>query len=200
MPHEGSVTALIRLAGKDDRADHELWQRYFQRLVGLARRKLGEGQRQVADEEDVVVSVFDSFLQGARDQRFRQLENRDDLWQILVMLTARKAANQKKMLLRQKRGAGRVRGGSVFEAPGSSSRAAGMATVVGAEPTPDFAAQVVEEMRNLLVGLADQTLRTIAISKMQGYTNAEIADRLGCKERTIERKLQRIRQKWQDLA
>jgi RNA polymerase sigma factor (sigma-70 family) len=196
MTNDGSITELIRLAGQDDRADHLLWERYFHRLITFARKKLGGVSRRVADEEDVVLSVFESLLQGVRVKRFNSLNDRDDLWQILVMLTARKAANQRKMLLRKKRGSGKVRGESVFDGGADQSRAAGLAQIVGAEPSPAFAAQVAEKMRDLLDGLPDPTLREIAISKMQGYTNCEIAYRLGCKQRTIERKLQRIRMLW----
>src|SRR5262245_47235933 len=93
MSSPGSVThwlALLR-AGEQGAAQ-PLWELYWARLVSLARRKLGEVPRRVADEEDVALSAFDSFCRRAQLGCFPQLSDRDDLWQLLVVLTARKAA------------------------------------------------------------------------------------------------------------
>jgi len=67
---------------------------------------------------------------------------------------------------------------------------------VGREPTPELAAMVAEEYRHLLGRLGDQTLCRIAAWKLEGYANEEIAARLGCGRRTIERKLGVIRSSW----
>ena len=63
-------------------------------------------------------------------------------------------------------------------------------------PTPEFAAMVAEECRHRLDGLRDETLRRVALLKMEGYTNEEVADRLGCGLRTVVRKLELIRKAW----
>jgi hypothetical protein len=60
------------------------------------------------DEEDVMVSVFDRFFRAANEERFARLEDRDDLWQILLVLTDRKVADQYRQSLAQKRGGGGV--------------------------------------------------------------------------------------------
>jgi DNA-directed RNA polymerase specialized sigma24 family protein len=65
------------------------------------------------------------------------------------------------------------------------------------EANPDLAAEMKYECCRLLGRLGDKTLRSVAIWKMEGYTNAEIARRLGCVEQTVERKLQRIRRHWE---
>jgi DNA-directed RNA polymerase specialized sigma24 family protein len=39
-------------------------------------------------------------------------------------------------------------------------------------------------------------LRSVATYKLEGYTNDEIAARLGCVTSTVERKLARIRGQW----
>jgi len=62
----------------------KLWERYFRRLVGLARKKLRAAPRRAADEEDVALSAFDSFCRGAKLDRFPQLHDRLDVWQLLV--------------------------------------------------------------------------------------------------------------------
>ena len=72
--------------------------------------------------------------------------------------------------------------------------------VIGREPTPQFSLQVAEEFDNLLEMLEDATLRTVAVSKMEGYTSAEIAQKLNCTVRTVERKLRLIRQIWEEAV
>ncbi len=151
----------------------------------------------MADEEDVVVDAFDSFFRGIQQGRFPVLNDRDDLWQVLVMLTARKAVNLRKYAQRQKRGDGQVRGDSAFLSP--DDERAGIDQVVGSEPTPEFAAQVQEEFHRLLDALGDKSLRHVAIAKMEGYQNAEIAKQLGVQGRTIQRKLNVIRVIWSDF-
>jgi DNA-directed RNA polymerase specialized sigma24 family protein len=197
MSDQGSITQWISdlRAGRSSAAAG-LWQRYYHRLVGLAGKKLRDAPRRVADEEDVVLQAFHSFCRGAEDGRFPRLEDRDDLWQILVMLTARKAADQLKQQFRAKRGGGQVRGDSVFIDRFDNEERAGIDQVVGSEPTPEFALRVADECRRLLQKLGDDTLCAVAVAKMEGYSNDEIAQRLGVQTRTIERKLRLIRELW----
>jgi DNA-directed RNA polymerase specialized sigma24 family protein len=69
--------------------------------------------------------------------------------------------------------------------------------VVGREPTPEFAAEVAEQCQRLLEALDDDTLRSVAVWKMEGSTNPEIAARLGCSLSSVERKLRLVRRIWQ---
>jgi DNA-directed RNA polymerase specialized sigma24 family protein len=198
MSSPGSVTYWIRqLKAGDQAAAQPLWAGYFQRLVGLARKKLQGTPRRAADEEDVALSAFDSFCRAAEQGRFPQLHDRRDLWQLLVLLTARKACDLVQSERRQKRGGGAVLDEAALPGPsGSSTGEAGLAQVIGAEPTPAFAAQVADECRRLLDQLGDAQLRAVALGKLEGYTNEEIAAQLGCGLRTVERKLDRIRSIW----
>ena len=92
MSSSGSVSHWINLLKSGDAAAiQRLWEAYFPRLVGMARKKLREAPRRAADEEDVALSAFDSFCDGVARGRFPQLTDRDDLWHILVTITARKA-------------------------------------------------------------------------------------------------------------
>ena len=68
--------------------------------------------------------------------------------------------------------------------------------VVGTEPTPEFAAMVADEYRRLFGSLADESQRVVALLKLEGYSNEEIARRLDCGLRTVERKLEVIRKRW----
>jgi DNA-directed RNA polymerase specialized sigma24 family protein len=194
MASEGSVTHWIgQLRAGNAAAAQPLWERYFYQLVHLARRKLRHGPRAAADEEDVALSAFHTFCRAAEDQRFPQLVDRDSLWQLLVVMTARKAMHLRRDECRQKRGGGHVLDEKAFA--GTAPEGAGLDQVIGSAPTPDFAAQVAEECRRLL-DLLDDELRFIAVRRMEGFNTEEIAGRLDCAPRTVERKVQRIRGLW----
>ncbi len=195
MSGEEVTRWLSGLARGDASAAREIWQRYYEQLVRLARKKLGAGGRRAADEEDVALSAFFSFCRGAAQGRFPRLDDRHDLWKLLVTITARKATAQIRHDRRQKRGGGAVRGESVF-ARGDPGQGAGIGQVLGQEPTPAVAAAVAEECRRLLELLPEESLRQIATMKLEGYANGEIAQRLDCAPRTVERKLARIRECW----
>jgi DNA-directed RNA polymerase specialized sigma24 family protein len=134
---------------------------------------------------------------GAAQGRFPLLSDRHNLWQLLVVITARKALDLIEHEQRQKRGGGAVRGESAVDKPQDSSTAeAGLEQILGPEPTPAFAAQLAEEYQLLLGKLDDEQLRSVAVWKMEGYTNDEIAAKLACTPRTVERKLRMIRTLW----
>ncbi len=191
MTGSGSVSAWINQARQgDDGAAAQLWQRYFHRLVGLARTALRGAPRRAADEEDVALSVFETFFRGAEQGRFPDLRDRDSLWRLLASLTARKAAHLKRDEGRQKRG-----GGAVLDQAGLVDD---FEWAIAEEPTPAFAAQVAEEYERLLRCLNNPGLRSVAVWKMEGYTNEEIAGKLGCCLSTVERRLQVIRRLWSD--
>jgi DNA-directed RNA polymerase specialized sigma24 family protein len=191
-----SITEWIAaLRAGEPAAAQQLWENYFAKLVGLARKKLMGQPRAAADEEDVALSAFASFCRGAKANRFPCLADRDDLWQVLVLLTARKAYRLLQHEGRRKRGGGGVQHLSALE-----QEDCGMAEVIGREPTPAFAASVAEESRRLLDSLPDDELRAVALWKMEGLTADEIAARLGCVPRTVERKLRVIRGLWQREA
>jgi DNA-directed RNA polymerase specialized sigma24 family protein len=198
MSCTGSVTEWIgRLKTGDQAAAQQLWERYFRRLVGLARHKLRATPRRAADEEDVALSAFDSFCRGAERGRFPQLGDRDDLWPLLVVITARKASDLHEQERRHKRGRGQVLGEAALPGTDAEGHSA-LEQILSREPTPAFASQVAEECRRLLSSLGDADLQQIAGWKMEGYTLAEIAARLGCVPRTVRRRLQRIRTIWRE--
>jgi hypothetical protein len=154
--------------------------------------------RRAADEEDVALSAFDSFCRGAEQGCFPQLHDRLDLWQLLVLLTARKAFDLAQHERRQKRGGGAVLDEAALPRPAdSSTQGAALEQIEGPEPTPAFAAQVAEECRRLLERLDSPELRSVALRKMEGYSNEEIAAQLGCGLRTVERRLRLIRSIWE---
>ena len=197
--HKGSVSLWVgNLKEGDHDAAQKLWDRYFDKLVHVARAKLRATRRPglIEDEEDAALSAFDSLCAGAALGRFPQLADRDDLWRLLVVITARKAVDQIQREGRQKRGGGRVVGEATLAGPLADEGLGGLDQVVGSEPSPEFAALVADEHRRLLHALGDDTLRRIALWKMEGYTNEEIRVKLDCSLRTVANKLELIRRTW----
>jgi RNA polymerase sigma factor (sigma-70 family) len=200
MSSNGSVTCWISaLKGGDPLAAQKLWERYFSRLVGLARKKVSTARRREADEEDVALSAFASLCQGIMEGRFPRLEKRDDLWPLLVVITGRKALDLLAHQGRRKRGGGKVRGDSAL-LDLADSAGAGLDTIVGNEPTPEILTIMAEEYQRLLDLLDDDELRSIAVWKMERHTNQEIAERLDCSLAKVERRLGVIRKRWESKS
>jgi DNA-directed RNA polymerase specialized sigma24 family protein len=198
MSSEESVSQWIReLQVGNQAAAQKLWERYFQRLVGLARKRLQGMPRRAADEEDIALSAFASFCRGAEEGRFPQLHDRDNLWRLLVTITVRKVNQFAAREGCQKRGGGAVLDEAALAglADGRSEEPA-LEQLIDREPTPEFAAQVAEECLRLLSLLPEAELQSAAQWKMEGYTNEEIAGKLGCALRSVERKLKVIRSLW----
>jgi DNA-directed RNA polymerase specialized sigma24 family protein len=190
-----SVTDWIEsVKSGDAEAAQKLWRRYFESLVRLARDRLRGAPRAVADEEDAALNAFDSFVRGAARGRYPQLDDREDLWRLLVVITERKALDQTRSERRQKRGGGKVVGMPRPDA--AESRVRDLARFEEATPTPEFAAMIVDECRSLMDRLRDDSLRTVARLRMEGYTNEEVAVQLRCSLRTVARKLDLIRVTW----
>ena len=191
---------LQRLADGDESAAQGIWEEYFEKLVRLARKRLEGLSRRVADEEDVALSAMKSFFRGMAAGRYPQLNDREDLWKLLVTITAHKAIAELRRQRALKRGGGNVRGLSAFSGKGEEgSEAGGIEQVMGREPTPEFACFVADNCSSLFDRL-DQELREIALAKMEGFTHEEIAKSRGVTVRTIERKVARIRGKWEQGA
>ena len=191
VPRRGFRFALAWSAsGERSGRGAALWERYFHRLVELARKKLRNAPRREA-AEDVASSAFDSFCRGAGDGRFPELADRDGLWRLLVVITARKAAHHRRDARQQKRG-----GGTNAEPLGGDAEPS-LEQLISREPSPEFAAQAAEECRRLFDLLGDAELEAIARLKMEGYTIEQIAQQLGYVPRTIKRKMRLIRTLWE---
>jgi DNA-directed RNA polymerase specialized sigma24 family protein len=185
MPSQGSVTCLLApVQTGDPAAVQQLWERYFGRLVGLARKRLQSAAPGGGDEQDVALSVLASFCRNAERGRFPQLADRDGLWRLLVTITARKAAR----LVRDERHEPRALGGEAGP---------DLDQFLSREPTPEMAAQMAEDYRSLLDSLSDRELECVAVWRMEGLTVEEIAARLGYVTRSIKRKLRTIRAIWE---
>jgi RNA polymerase sigma factor (sigma-70 family) len=192
MTDSGSVSLWIQqLKAGDANAAQPLWERYYHRLVGLARKKLADMPRRAIDEEDVVQSAFNSLFHRAREGHFPQLSDRDDLWRLMVVITARKAINQRNHERRAKRGSGKVHDQAAINHDDSPFDDC-FAQIVGNEPTPEFAAQVAEQLEMIMEKLSDPTHRVVILWKLEGRTNPEIARHLDSSLSAVERKLRLI--------
>lgn len=188
--HGGSVTTWIgELRDGSHAAAQKLWERYFDQLVRLARSRLTGLSRTAVDEEDVAAIAFQSFCEAAQARRFPKLNDRYDLWQVLVMLTARKALDERRYQTRSKRSSGSF-----------PLQNAELEEITGNEPDPAFAMMVAEQLERLLNALGDDELQLIARRKMEGFTNEVIAQELKVSVRTVQRSLSIIRTTWEELG
>jgi DNA-directed RNA polymerase specialized sigma24 family protein len=188
MQSSGSVTHwLEELRAGESVAAQELWNRYFTSLTILAQSRLRSLDR-VASGEDVALSALKSVMLGIQANRFPDLTDRTSLWPLLVTITARKSIDEMRRQLAGKRSAS------------ATIQLEDLQAIVGQEPSPEFAAAVADELERLVLAYDDTTLRSIAQRKLEGYTNQEIASELSLSVRTVIRKLNRIRQEWEEEA
>ena len=194
-----SVTCWIdQLKGGDRDAVQRLFERYYGRLVREARRWLRRAPAPpAADEDDVAQVAFASFCRRAAEGRFPRLFDRNDLWQLLVVIAFRKTCNQIKQERRRQPRGGRVLHASALAAGPGGDEGALFADLIGRGPSPALAAQTAEECRRLLAELGSEELRQVALWKLEGYTNEEISAKLDRAVSTVERKLARIRLRWE---
>ena len=177
----------------DDEAIRLLWERYAPHLRRLARRRLGGAPIAIADEEDVALSVFKSLCRGARAGRFGTVGNRQELWWLLLAITRKKAVSQ------LRREAAQKRGGLLWFRSRRADDQHGRIPIeelISSEPTPDLLVMIDEQRQRLLSLLHNDSLRRIAMWRIEGFSIVEIADRLKIAKRTVERKLHIIRESW----
>jgi DNA-directed RNA polymerase specialized sigma24 family protein len=204
MSNNESVTQwLERLQQNpdDSAAQQQIFRRYFLDLIGYARNQLRTSPKRAADEEDVALEALSALFRGIRDERFEQLDDREDLWQLLRMLAQRRAIDQLRRDHSPKRYA---LGESVLADVNSSNGDFNpIQQVAGGELPPDVLTQLHEAFCRRLEMLVDPEyvkldLQRIAMWKLEGLTNGEIAERLNCVTRTVERRLDLIRKVWAD--
>lgn len=189
---------LKKLQREDSQAVRGLWEHYYRRLLEVASRRLPDHVRREFDEEDVALSAIDSFCRGAAAGRFPELTDRDSLWALLLVITRRKCRARIRRLTAEKRGGGKVLGESAIR-PWATTGGEGAAAEIASEPTPEFAAEMAEQIEHLIGRLGDPRTQRLAVLKMEGYSNAEAARILDCSQTTVERRLRLIRKTWSQL-
>ena len=175
----------VKLGSEDSR--QEIWNRYYSRLVGLLRSQLNQNERRTSDEEDIASSAFFEIFRAMDEGRLESVDDRDGLWRVLVVIADQKMIDQRRYLGRAKRGGGQVRGHSAFMVADTDQ------FDQIPDPSPDFVEQFQMALSESL-GTLRQDLRKIAVWKMAGHTNLEIAQFLGCVEESVRRKVLLIRE------
>ncbi len=184
MSLEDSMCEVVEKAKVgDDEGVRVIWDRFFPQVVRLAGQRLAGQRRQMADEEDVAISVMESFFRAARAGRFPELRDRDGIWRLLSSMVRRKVVDQ------VRRNAARP---SVGE---SAMHGEELASLTGRNPTPAMIAIVRDEMEQLLTVLPEK-YRPMAVKKLECRTMPEIARECGVHISTVERRLRIIREVW----
>jgi len=200
---EDPITLWLGGLKEGDQLDVEkIVSRYYQPIMNVVRTRLPAAVRRFADEEDVAISALNSFVVRAQAGQFAKLENRDDLWKVLVTISFRKVGKYVKRESAQKRGGRNVRGESVFGGAGGS----GLEQVADERALVDEgidSKECAERILDFLDSLEDKALRFIVMGKSEGLTDSSIADQLNCSPKTVQRKMKRLReevQKWSQNA
>jgi RNA polymerase sigma-70 factor (ECF subfamily) len=181
---------MARLRAGEEGAAREIFRRYAEQLVLLARRRFNPALLRKVDPEDVVQSVYKSFFvrYGAGDF---ELAGWGSLWGLLVAITVRKCSNRIQYHRRVCRAAAR-------EVPLPAADGPGHWEVVAPEPTPLEAIVLTETVEDLLRGL-EPPERLIVELSLQGCTAPEIKEQTGRSERTVRRVRERVRHKLQRM-
>jgi len=197
MPLErGSVSALIsQLKHGDEESIRVLWDRYAAALIGTAQRNLRGHHPAKQDPEELAQSVFLAIYRGAINNRFEALNDRAGFWNLILTITQRKAIDRLRRETRQKRG------GRKDESQTNAMRTAvDTDEVPSPQATPDIEVECGDLLEHLLRVLdsedATGMLSQIAANRIAGWTVKDIASALDRTDRTIERKLERIRSIW----
>jgi DNA-directed RNA polymerase specialized sigma24 family protein len=201
MASDNSVTYWIHLLKEGERdAVQKLWEGYFLRLVRQTQRWLRGTRTRAVDAEDIALSAFDSFCRRAEQGRFPKLFDRGDLWQLLVVIAFRKVSNQVHHEARRQPQNGQVYEATALATADADDGGSIFSRLLDREPDPALVVEMAERCRRLLEMLPKVELRDIAVWKLEGYTNEEIAAKLNGGEgravSTVERKLALIRKIW----
>ncbi len=185
---------MNQLRQGDEDAARQVWDSFFQRLIEVATRRLKYVRSSDYDEEDIVLSALKSFYLGVRNGRFPKLEDHDDLWRLLFVITSRKIADRFAFQRRAKRDTKR----EAVNDWGSATDS-GQAWFISDEPDPALVVECEEQLARLLESLEHEDLKQVAVWKMEGHTNEEIAALMSRSLATVERKLRTIREIWSQV-
>jgi DNA-directed RNA polymerase specialized sigma24 family protein len=185
------ATMLNKLREGDEQAAFDLWERFFHQLLSHCRLRLRPNKKAIRDEEDIVLSAMKSFCFGLRRGQFPDLVGEENLWRLLMTIVMRKIADNHQHQSRRKRDQSRTQSLTDAFVNGDS-----IASLIDREMSPELAAECSEEVEQLIGSLQHEDLKSIAVMKMEGFTNQEIAHQIRCSLTSIERKLRTIREIW----
>jgi RNA polymerase sigma-70 factor (ECF subfamily) len=184
MPDHEDKSLIKQYQAGDEDAARQLFDRYVERLLALARRRISQRLASRVDPEDVVQSVFRTFFDRAKAGQF-QLEDPDDVCKLLARITVHKTLRQIAYHKAAKRDPS-------LETSQSTEGQDRLMELLDREPTPDDANAFMDQLEHFLGSLRPQD-RQILELRMQGYNNLEIAEKLEVSDRKIRRLMERVR-------
>ena len=194
MP-ENITHYLPALHRGDEQAAERLWREYFVKIVRLARRRMEGLRLRAADEEDVAVSAMNSFCRMAKN-REEPIADSTELWKLLATIVKRKVNKERQRQFAAKRQEHRLLGESGVSPQYDDEKEDqnALAQFSGRDPSPELAAQLAETWERIL---EFPDAEEIVLLKNSGYSNSEIAEKMGCSTRTIQRNIEKIWKEWQ---
>lgn len=175
---------IERLKAGEESAMEKLVDVFYDRLVGLAKRRMGKLPPQIADDEGAVISALRSFFSGIENGQLCRINDDHDLWRILATITARKAIRQLRVFMKKSGEGGNIN--PDFD----------VQNLVSTEPSPNTELQLLEEFQQRFDSLKDETLQRVVSLKLEGFETAEIAEKLSLHIRSVQRKLKLAESIW----
>lgn len=172
----------------DEIAALKLWERINPRVRELSHRWIQRiGMPVSFDEDDISISVFATFCDRLQSKLLPDLHDREGLWRLLILMTARKVNDYAKMARAKKRM-------SATDNPDVALDNISELRDTAIEPSLEIMMQ--EQCQKMLKNLGDPVLESVVLLKMEGYSNTEIAERLQYSRRTIQRMLLLVKDIW----
>jgi len=186
----GSITHWLHdLRQGDEDTVGMLWNRWYQRLCG----KIAPHARRLAicDEEDIALGAIYDLCDSLKQNKHAEIDDRNELWRMLSVIAIRKTRDWKKYDIADKRGGGNAT---------YSTSAQSESDMPTSTDVPELNAQFADDFRQLMTAKDDPELKRVVRLRLQGFTNNEIAEQLGCARRTVQYMLKRIREVWASVA
>ena len=192
--NRSTITEWIdQLRDGRETAAQKLWDHFLEKLTDLVRKRLRHSPKRLSDEEDVVLDACEACFRALKEGRYSDIRSRENLWSLLAVVAERKAIDQ---IRRNTKGVDGLRAPATFSiVSDSSSILDGVEQWPCTEPTPEFAAIFIENLRDRL-SLLNEMHSEVAVLKMQGFSNREISQKIGRSVPSVERYLKKIRAEW----
>lgn len=189
-----SITRILTSTQAVDEAGAEaIWNEFLPRLMRVIEIKMRDISKRFVDRDDIAQNAMHSLFKGLQGQRFNNVSNCDQLWGLLVTITARKITAERRKALAQKRGGGQVRGESVFA---NDENAYGINQILDSSRMPESAEEILQTYQEMLPRITDEASVQTLLLRMEGYSNAEIAQRLKCSVSRVEQRMAKVRRIW----
>jgi RNA polymerase sigma-70 factor (ECF subfamily) len=179
----GDLELVSNFKAGSESAAQELFDRYCERLLRLAKRRIGQRMVSRVDPEDVLQSAFRTFFNRVRNDEF-SFHEEDDLFKLLVRLTVHKTLRQIAFHRAGKRN-------PELEAAQGSDAQDLLQQISADEPSPEAAVALVDEFERFMGQLPPLDRQVLSL-KLQGYSTVEIAEQIGSYDRKVRRILERI--------